>query len=157
MSLDATALRARDLVPFDAAFRAGAPAVVLSHAFYVAYDAVTPGSLSSLVAYDLLREQMGFEGVAITDDLGAGAIKARGEASEAGGAGPRGGTAVTAAAITALEAGADMLTISAPEDQRGVTDAIIEALGTGDLSEDRLDEAVGRVLVLKQLLGLVPK
>ena len=157
VSLDAAGLRARDLVPFDAAFREGAPAVVLSHAFYVAYDAVTPGSLSSLVAYDLLREEMGFEGVAITDDLGAGAIKARGEASEAGGGGPQGGSAVTAAAVAALQAGADLLTISAPDDQAGVTEAVIKALGTGELSEDRLDEAVGRVLVLKQQLGLIPK
>jgi beta-N-acetylhexosaminidase len=157
VSLDAAGLAARDLVPFDAAFHEGAPAVVLSHAFYVAYDAVTPGSLSSLVAYDLLRKQMGFEGVAITDDLGAGAIKARGEASQAGGGGPRGGSAVTAAAIAALAAGADMLQIEDPGDQDGVTDAVIEALGTGDLSQDRLDEAVGRVLVLKQQLGLIPK
>ena len=48
-----------------------------------------------------------------------------------------------------------MLMISAPEDQDGVTDAVIDALGTGDISEDRLDEAVGRVLVLKQQLGLI--
>jgi beta-N-acetylhexosaminidase len=157
VSLDAASLRARDLVPFEAAFDEAVPAVVLSHAFYVAYDAVTPGSLSSLVTYDLLRGEMGFEGVAITDDLGAGAIKARGEASEAGGGGPRGGSAVTAAAIAALQAGADLLMISAPEDQAGVADAVIEALGTGDLSEDRLDEAVGRVLVLKQELGVIPK
>jgi len=93
-------------------------------------------------------------GLAITDDFGAGAIEARGEASEAGGGRPRGGSPVTAAAIAALQAGADMLMIAAPEDQDGVTDALIEALGTGDISEDRLDEAVGRVLVLKQQLGL---
>jgi beta-N-acetylhexosaminidase len=155
VSLDAASLLRRDLAPFEAAFEQGAPAVVLSHAFYAAYDPVTPGSLSSLVAYDLLRGALGFRGVAITDDLGAGAIKARGAASEAGGGPPRGGSAVTAAAVAALQAGADMLMISAPEDQDGVTDAVVEALGTGELSEDRLDEAVGRVLVLKQQLGLI--
>jgi beta-N-acetylhexosaminidase len=155
VSLDAASLRRRDLAPFETAFEQGAPAVVLSHAFYVAYDPVTPGSLSSLVAYDLLRGELGFAGVAITDDLGAGAIKARGAASEAGGGPPRGGSAVTAAAVAALQAGADMLMISAPEDQEGVTDAVVDALGTGELSEDRLDEAVGRVLVLKQQLGLL--
>jgi hypothetical protein len=42
-----------------------------------------------------------------------------------------------------------------PEDQRGVAGALIEAVGTGQISEDRLDEAVGRVLVLKQELGLI--
>jgi beta-N-acetylhexosaminidase len=155
VSLDATSLAARDVAPFETAFAEGAPAVVLSHAFYVAYDAVTPGSLSSLVSYDLLREQLGFEGVAITDDLGAGAIKARGAAAEAGGAGPQGGSAVAAAAIAAVQAGADMLLISSPGDQQGVTDAMIEAIGTGEISEDRLDEAIGRVLLLKQELGLI--
>ncbi len=157
VSLDIAGLAARDLTPFETAFRAGAPAVVLSHAFYAAFDAVTPASLSSLVTHDLLRDDLGFEGVAITDDLGAGAIKARGAASEVGGKSPRGGSAVTAAAIAALQAGADLLMISAPEDQAGVTDALIEAVGTGDISEDRLDEAVGRVLVLKQQLGLIER
>jgi beta-glucosidase-like glycosyl hydrolase len=48
-----------------------------------------------------------------------------------------------------------MLMISSPGDQQGVADALIEAVGTGEISEDRLDEAIGRVLVLKQQLGLV--
>jgi beta-N-acetylhexosaminidase len=154
VGLDADTLESRDLAPFEAAFAEGAPAVVLSHAFYTAYDSVTPASLSSLVAFDLLREQLGFRGVAITDDLGAGAIRARAASAEGGG-GPRGGSAVTAGAIAALGAGADMLMISRPQDQRGVADALIEALGTGEISQDRLDEAIGRVLVLKQQLGLV--
>ena len=155
VGLDAGTLEARDLAPFEAAFGEGAPAVVLSHAFYTAYDPVTPASLSSLVAFDLLREQLGFRGVAITDDLGAGAIGARAAASETGGGGPRGGSATTAGAIAALQAGADMLMISSPGDQEGVAEALIEAIGTGAISEDRLDEAIGRVLVLKQQLGLV--
>jgi beta-N-acetylhexosaminidase len=116
---------------------------------------VPPASLSSLVTYDLLREQLGFQGVAITDDLGAGAIEARGAASVAGGGRPRRGSAVTAAAIAALQAGADMLMISSPADQDGVTAALIDALGTGAISEERLDEAVGRILVLKQQVGLL--
>ena len=155
VGLDEATLETRDLAPFEAAFQEGAPAVVLSHAFYTAYDPVTPASLSSLVVFDLLRDQLGFRGVAITDDLGAGAIRARAAAPEEGGGGPSGGSAVTAGAIAALQAGADMLMISSPGDQEGVADALIEAVGTGEISEDRLDEAVGRVLVLKQQLGLV--
>lgn len=155
VSLDLASLAARDLAPFETAFVEGAPAVVLSHAFYVAYDAVTPASLSSLISFDLLREDLGFEGVAITDDLGAGAIEARGSASDAGGSGPQGGSAVTAAAIAAVQAGADLLMISSPDDQGDVADALIEAVGTGEISEDRLDEAIGRVLALKQEIGLI--
>jgi hypothetical protein len=48
-----------------------------------------------------------------------------------------------------------MLLISSPGDQAGVTDALIEAIGSGEISQDRLDEAIGRVLLLKQELGLI--
>jgi beta-N-acetylhexosaminidase len=156
VSLDAASLHQRDLAAFEAAFTEGALAVVLSHAFYTAYDPVTPGSLSSLVATDLLRDELGFEGPAITDDLGAGAIGARGAAGQAGARGPRGGSPVTAAAIAALQAGADMLLISAPEDQAGVSEALLGAVRSGLLAEERLDVAVGRVLDLKRRLGLLP-
>ena len=155
VGFDELTLHDRDLLPFEAAFAEGAEAVVLSHAFYTAYDPVTPASLTPLVTFELLREELGFEGVAITDDLGAGAIVARGAAAEAGGQGPAGGSAVTAAAVAALQAGADLLMISEPQDQEGVAKAILEAVGTGELSEGRLDEAVGRVLLLKQELGLL--
>ena len=155
VGFDELTLHDRDLLPFEAAFAEGAEAVVLSHAFYTAYDPVTPASLTPLVTFELLREELGFEGVAITDDLGAGAIVARGAAAEAGGQGPAGGSAVTTAAVAALQAGADLLMISEPQDQEGVAKAILEAVGTGELSEGRLDEAVGRVLLLKQELGLL--
>ena len=48
--------------------------MVLSLAFYSAYDPVTPGALAESVATGLLRDELGYDGVAITDDLGAGAI-----------------------------------------------------------------------------------
>jgi beta-N-acetylhexosaminidase len=155
VGLDEISLQNRDLPPFEAAFAEGAPAVVLSHAFYTAYDPVTPASLSPLVTFELLRERLGFQGVAITDDLAAGAIVARGAAAETGGGAPAGGSAVTAAAVAALQAGADMLMISEPEDQAGVADAVLEAVAAGELPEERLDEAVGRVLLLKQQMGLL--
>jgi beta-N-acetylhexosaminidase len=156
VGLDELTLHERDLPAFEAAIAEGAPAIVLSHAFYTAYDPVTPASLSPLVAFELLREELGFEGVAITDDLGAGAIVARGAAAEAEGGAPAGGSAVTAAAVAALQAGVDMLMIARPEDQEGVAEAILAAVRSGELPEERLDEAVGRVLVLKQDLGLLP-
>ena len=102
------ARRAATSPPFEAAFAEGVPAVVLSHAFYAAYDPVTPAALSRPVATDLLRDELGFEGVAITDDLGAGAIKATGSVPDA--------------AVAALHAGADMVQIASPDDQDGVAD-----------------------------------
>ena len=75
--------------------------MVLSLALYPAYDAVTPGALTPQVAQGLLRDRLGFRGVAITDDLGSGAIKAS--------------YRVPDAAVAALRAGADMVQIAAPE------------------------------------------
>ena len=78
---------ARDLQAFEAAFAEGVPAVVLSLAFYTSYDPVTPGALAEPVATGLLREELGFEGVAITDDLGGGAVRARSLGRRRGGRG----------------------------------------------------------------------
>ncbi|MGH2986628.1 MAG: glycoside hydrolase family 3 N-terminal domain-containing protein, partial [Solirubrobacterales bacterium] len=103
VGLDPESLAARDLVPFDAAFAERVPAVVLSLAIYTAHDPVTPGALAEPVATGLLRDRLGFEGVAITADLGAGAVRA--------------GHTVDEAAVEALAAGADLLQIGSPEDQ----------------------------------------
>ena len=116
------------------------PAVVLSLAFYVAYDPVTPGALSPAVTTGLLRDALGFDGVAITDDLGAGAV--------------RSGNSVPKAAVDALVAGADLVRVDAPEDQAGVREAIVAAVGDGTLPVERLQQAAARVLELKRARGL---
>jgi beta-N-acetylhexosaminidase len=67
-------LAAWDLVPFAAAIEQGVAGMMLSHIFYPAIDAQWPASLSKLIARDLLRDRMGFEGLIITDDLDMGAI-----------------------------------------------------------------------------------
>jgi beta-N-acetylhexosaminidase len=141
VSLDSATLATRDLLPFEAAIAEGAPAVVLSHAFYAAYDPVTPASLAPEVANGLLRERLGFTGVAITDDLATGAIRATGGVRQAG--------------VTALAAGADMLLVESPAEAEGVRDGLLAAVESGEVPEDRLDQAVGRVLELKQNLGLL--
>ncbi len=141
VSLDAASLGQRDLPPFEAAFEEGAPAVVLSLAFYAAYSGTTPAALSPEVATGLLRERLGFEGVAITDDLNAGAISGSYEVGEA--------------AVLALKAGADLIQISDPGDVEEARDAIAKALERGDLRPGRLAEAVERVLELKRELGLI--
>jgi beta-N-acetylhexosaminidase len=131
----------RDLLPFRAAFAAGAPAVVLSLAFYAAYDPVTPGALVSAIDTDLLRDRLSFPGVAITDDLGAGAITATENVSDA--------------AVQAIAAGADMVQVDDPRDQRGVRPALLRAVATGAIPQSRLAEAAARVLELKRQLGLL--
>ncbi len=141
VSLDPDSLRARDLEAFRAAFDERVPAVVLSLALYASYDPVTPGALAEPIATGLLREELGFKGVAITDDLGAGAVRAT--------------STVPKAAVQALTAGADLIQIGSPEDQRGVADALLAALADGELPRERLLEAAGRVLELKRAQGLI--
>jgi beta-N-acetylhexosaminidase len=140
VGLDAATLEARDLAPFNAAFAEGMPAVVVSLAFYAAYDPVIPGALSAPVITGLLRDQLGYEGVAITDDLGAGAV--------------RSGSSVPKATVAALSAGADLVRIDEPADETGVQRAIVDAVDSGELPEPRLEQAAARVLELKRLRGL---
>lgn len=141
VSLDTAALEARDLAPFRAAFDAGAPAVVLSLAFYAAYDPITPAALSSIVATEVLRGELGFEGLAISDDLSSGAISA--------------GLGAPEAAVQALAAGTDLVVVSDPGSAQAARAAILQAARDGGLSQARLDEAVARIFELKQRLGVL--
>ena len=142
VGLDRGTLLHRDLVPFTVAFQAGARAVVLSHAFFAAYDPVTPASQTPAIVSGLLRRRLGFEGAAITDDLTAGAITALGPVRDA--------------AVASIQAGADLLLIERPGKVQEVTrDALLRAARDGTIAPERLDEAVGRVLELKRRLGLL--
>lgn len=135
-------LEARDLVPFRAAIRAGAPAVVLGHGLYATDDFVTPGSLSPAIATDLLRGRLRFRGVAITDDLASPAITAV--------------MSIPDAAVAALRAGADVLVISGPRgEQEAAYTAVLNAVRRGEVSRARVDAAVGRILAAKRRLGLI--
>lgn len=134
-------LAQRDLRPFEAAIAAGSPAILVSHAFYAAYDPVTPASLSPAVIGGLLRRQLGFQGIVIDDDLSAGAIGAAGGAE--------------AAAPRALAAGADLLLVEQPDDAAAARQGIEAALKSGALTAARLDSAATRLLEFKK--GLHPK
>lgn len=123
-------LRARDWVPFAQSIEAGAPMIMMGHIDVPALDDGVPSSLSS-AAYDELRG-MGHDGVVVTDALNMGAI--------ADGYGP------DQAPVMALEAGADLLLM--PADVRGAHEAIVGAVESGELSQDRLDEAAERVVAL---------
>jgi beta-N-acetylhexosaminidase len=142
VGLDLEQLRQRDLRPFRAAFAAGAPAVLLSHALYPLSDFTRPGSLTRAIATDLLREELRFQGVAITDDLADPAITSSYSAPDA--------------AVQALQAGADMLFISGPAgDQRAAYAAVLGAVRRGDVPRRRLDDAVLRALEAKKDYGLI--
>ena len=75
LDTDMAALTSVDLVPFEAAIGNNVAGIMLSHIRYTAIDPIWPASLSPLVTADLLRGQMGYRGVVMTDDLDMGAIK----------------------------------------------------------------------------------
>ena len=135
-------LRKRDLIPFRAAFEAGVPAVLLSSGLYAMNDFTRPASLDRTIATGLLRDELGFAGVAITDDLADPAISTS--------------YSVPDAAVMALRAGADMLFISgSPGDQQAAYTAVLRAVERGKLPRRRLDEAVLRDLHAKWDYGLI--
>jgi len=74
LDVERQVLDATDLVPFRAAIGGGVEAVMLSHVVYQDLDPQWPASLSSIIAKDLLRQTMGFKGIAMTDDLDMGAV-----------------------------------------------------------------------------------
>lgn len=141
IGVDAATLTSRDVAPFVAAFDAGAPAVVVSNAIFTAYDPVTPASLAHEILDGLLRRELGFEGVAITGELEAGAI--------------RSGHKTPQAAVEAVRNGADMVQLAEPGSIEDVRRALLEAAESGEIDTDRLNSAAGRVLEMKQRLGLL--
>ncbi len=136
---DLATLVSHDLTPFGAA--KAAPAMVISLALYPDFDAVVPGALTPGVATGLLRDDVGFKGVAISDDLAAGAVQANYSTPDA--------------AVAALEAGIDLIQISSPSEADGVAKALTEAVMTRQVEPERLAEAAERVIELKRELGLV--
>jgi beta-N-acetylhexosaminidase len=142
VGLDLAQLRQRDLRPFRAAIEAGAPAVLLSHALYPVSDFTQPGSLTRAIATDLLRGEMRFQGVAITDDLADPAITSS--------------YSVPDAAVQALKAGADLVFVSGPVgDQQAAYGAVLSAVRSGDIPRRRLSEALLRALEAKEDYGLI--
>ena len=142
VGLDLDQLRERDLIPYRAAIEAGAPGVLLSHALYPVDDFTRPGSLSRAIATDLLRGELGFAGVAITDDLADPAITTV--------------HSVPDAAQRALRAGADLLYISGTAgDQQAAYAAVLRAVRRGQIPRRRLNEALLRALEAKQDYGLI--
>jgi beta-N-acetylhexosaminidase len=129
-----------DLPPFRAAIEAGVPMVMAGHLVYPALDPDRPASLSP-AAMGLLRGELGFDGVVVTDDLIMEGAK-------------RGGT-TAGAALQAIEAGADLLIVSGPpEEQAAAYDAVVAAVETGEITRERIDSSVERIQNVKNRYSL---
>ena len=130
-------LESVDLIPFAAGIEAGCGAIMVSHTFVNCLDSVYPASLSPAV-HQYMRTSMGFDGVIVTDDLVMQAI------TDLYGAGE--------AAVLAILAGNDLLCSTEYQVQYA---AVLEAVQSGRISAEQLDQAVLRVLNWKWELDLI--
>jgi beta-N-acetylhexosaminidase len=127
-------LRATEFLSFKAGIEAGTDFVMLSHITSVnAEDSGLPASLSKKIITEYLKDELGFEKIVITDALNMGAIASQYSAGEV--------------AVISLQAGADMLLC--PSDVGATVQGIENALENGDLTEERIDESVAKILQVK--------
>lgn len=131
------AFQREDFLPFEAGMEAGAGCVLVSHNIVTCRDGEAPASLSP-EWHRVLREELGFTGCIITDDLVMDAIQEYCDASSA--------------AVQAVQAGNDLLCCSDYETQYP---AVLAAVESGELSEERIEESALRVLRWKEELGLL--
>ena len=128
-----------ELVPFRAAIAAGVDSVMTAHVAVPALaPADLPATLSPAILTDLLRRQLGFKGLVVTDALEMGSIAHGFSSGEA--------------AVRALEAGADTLLM--PQDPDAAIKAVVAAVENGRLSRRRIQESVARILAAKEQVGL---
>ncbi|MGK5677873.1 glycoside hydrolase family 3 protein [Actinoplanes sp. URMC 104] len=124
-----------ELVPFRAAIAAGARVVMTGHLLVPAYDPDLPATLSPRIITGLLREELGFDGLIVTDGIEMQAVRRR--------------YGLAGATVRALAAGVDAICVGGDHaDEQTATllrDAIVEAVRSGDLPEERLRAAAARV------------
>ena len=125
-------LRRVDLAPFAAAVDDGVPAVMTGHLDVRAVDPRTPATLSRPVVTGLLRQELGFEGLVVTDSLQMDAVTA--------------GRSAGGVAVQALAAGNDVLLM--PTDPAAARTAVVRAVRSGDLSRTRLLQSAARQVAL---------
>lgn len=131
----AEAFHGSDFLPFRAGIEQGADAILVSHNIIQVFDAAQPASLSPNV-HQILREELGFQGVIVTDDLAMGAIT----------------VPEKEAAVLAVQAGNDLLISSNFETQYR---AVLEAAQAGTITKSTIYRAVRHVLQWKANLGLL--
>lgn len=142
LSVEQAALDGRELVPFRAAIASGCASVMTGHLLVRVLDAHAPASLSRPITTGLLRGQLGFDGVVVTDAVEMGAV--------AGVDRER----LAAATVAALAAGADVVCLGAADQERALADsaaAVLAAVRDGVLDVTLLESAAERRRALRQV------
>jgi len=133
-----------ELYPFKAAIDAGVKAVMTGHSVYPAYDDKFPTTLSEKLLTGLLRNELGFDGVIVSDAIGMAAILKK--------------WPLPKACALAIKSGVDTILLKADDESRSQCFfGIKQAIEAGELSEDRLNDAVRRLLIMKYDQGLFEK
>ena len=132
---DTALLESRELAPFRAAIAAGTRAVMSAHILVPALDAERPATLSRRILTGLLRERLGYDGLIVTDGMEMQAVAAA--------------YGIERGSVLAVAAGADAICVGGgladDETVRRLRDALVTAVRTGELPEERLAEAAHRV------------
>ena len=137
---DISELRKYDFKPFISGIKANADFCMISHESVNSITGdTTPSTMSKLVIKDILRDELGFEGIVITDSMNMTPIISRYSSDEA--------------AIKAVKAGVDVILM--PEDIELSFDGIIDAVRNGDISEERIETSVRRIIKCKLLKGII--
>ena len=131
-------IMADEMQPFRSGIEGGAEFVMVGHLIVPDIDEV-PATLSYKIATGILRDELKFEGVAITDSFEMESIADN--------------YSVDDAVVMSVKAGMDM--ILQPKDMASAVNSIEQAVADGELSEDRIDESVRRILTLKESRGLL--
>ena len=132
-------LEACDLKPFQAAIDAGAPMIMVGHMTMTEIDPENPACLSGTIVTGILRQQLGYDGIIITDAMNMSAIADYYTSAEA--------------AVAAISAGCDM--ILCPSNLNSAANAVIEAVESGTIQESAINASVLRILTAKYRYGII--
>ena len=142
-SIDASkdVLMAEDILPFKTIINENKPEdyfILVSHLNYPALDEEYPASLSSKIMTDLLRNELGYKGIIITDDMEMGAVANHNDFKTVG--------------VNAVKAGADIVLVCHEyQHEQDVYLGLLDAVDNGEISQQRIDESVKRIVKAKLL------
>ncbi len=131
-----------ELAPFISAVSNGIDAIMTTHIIFTAIDSEYPATLSSKVLTGLLREELGYDGIIFTDGMEMNAVSQNfGDYGEV--------------AVLAVKAGVDILTYTSNNNPRKAHSALVSAVNNGEITEERINESVRRILLKKIKYGIL--
>jgi beta-N-acetylhexosaminidase len=141
IEIDEITLRNRDLKPFETAISGGAEAMMTAHVLFSKIDPEYPVTLSSRILREILRGELGFQGVVISDGMSMGALSNNFE--------------ITDTLRLMFKAGVDLILVHHKYDLRELKNTVRALYRSGEITEEEINEGVERILRLKLNNGLI--